>query len=165
MTSIHKRWVERVSGEIIKHSHVIQLYNTVYPMHRGYRVGGKATNLTKREASQIIVRIQMSADKGVGLRAEPEKEKLGRLWLANMEKPRNLPALPWHSIERFTLVGFHVYDEREFISWGKREVIASVAPIWRCHFPDGSLFDYSPTAWQSGTDKPMWWTQKAKVTA
>ena len=49
-----KTWLERVNAPTISHSHVIQLYNCVYPMSRGARPGGKASNLEPDEAREIM---------------------------------------------------------------------------------------------------------------
>lgn len=158
MTKIYEQWKERISGERIKHSHVIQLYACVYPMHRGFMVHGKETNLTRAEAHDIITALLTRADGGP--RAEAENEERGRLWLAKNARQFDLPKLPWHEITEFRLVGFHVYEER---TWGPAPINASISPIWRCHWATGETFDYAPTAWQSGTKAPFWWRQGVKA--
>lgn len=164
MTRIYDQWVDRVAAERIRHSHVIQLYSAVYPMHRGFMVRGKATNLTKPEASDIITRLAMRVDVDGGIRAEADNEERGRQWLAANERARHLPKLAWADIDAFRLVGFHVYSEREYTGWGTREVIAQVSPIWRCEWASShETFDYSPTAWQAGTTAEFWWKHRVSV--
>ena len=155
MTSIFGTWLERIERELIPHHQVIQLYSAVYPLAQGYQPRGKRTNLRKAEAQAIMFRIYERARNGNGLRATADNEERGRDWLHANRRKLGLPdSFDARSIIEFRLVGFHVYhrDER----WGT----LATSPIWRALLPDGSTFDYAPTAWQATARKDapaMWW--------
>lgn len=152
-----KVWLERVNAPTISHHQVIQLARCVYPMSRGARAGGKASNLEPDEAREIIQAIFHRARLGTGVRATPDNEQRGRDWLNENRRKLELPDVDYLSIVDFRLVGFHIYGEDR---WGM-----NCAPIWRCSFPDGSQLDYAPTAWQASMMKEkrqFWWRWEAK---
>ena len=155
MTSIFNTWLERIEAEHIQHHQVIQLYAAVYPLAQGYRPRGKRTNLRKAEAQAIMARIYERARNGNGLRATADNEERGRDWLHANRRKLGLPdSFDARSIIEFRLVGFHVYTRDD------RWKTLAASPIWRALLPDGSTFDYAPTAWQATARKDapaMWW--------
>lgn len=140
-TAIHRTWMRRIAEPRIEHHHVIQLVRCVYPLSRGQRPGGHRTALVRAEAGEIVAELMRRRAVDGGIRATDENEARGRSWLTENRRRLKLPDVDFRSILEFRLVGFHEYES---------EFGFHVEPAWRCLFPDGSMLDYAPGAWQRG---------------
>lgn len=152
-TRIFQTWVDRLVQQTIPHHQVIQLVRTIVPLAHGERPGGKRTSLEASEARDLIRMVKARVTSDGGIRATPDNEERGRDWLYANRKRLGLPPADFRSILEFRLVGFHPY---------RTERTTHYEPIWRCLFPDGSVLDYAPGAWQRSLagkkGRPdVWW--------
>lgn len=138
-TKIFKTWVDRLAQDTIPHHQVIQLARTIVPLAKGERPGGKRTALEPSEARDLVRMLRARAVSDGGIRATPDNEERGRIWLRANRKRLGLPEADYQSIIEFRLIGFYAYET---------ERATHYEPIWRCLFPDGSVLDYAPGAWQ-----------------
>lgn len=152
-TRIYRTWVERLSEQTIPHHQVIQLARAVVPLANAEPARGKRTALEPDEAALLLNIIRNRVRVDGGIRATPENEERGRDWLQANRKRLGLPGADFRSILEFRLIGFHPY---------RTERTTHYEPIWRCLFPDGSVLDYAPGAWQRSLagkkGRPdVWW--------
>jgi hypothetical protein len=132
-------WRKRVASGTITHPQAVQFCHAIYPLSRGEYARGKAVNIERFEAEDIVA--EMFTVKPMVDEASAQR---GRQWLAATVRQFGLPQ--WNYFEivefRFTCVHRHpgVYDDY-------------FGPEYTATWPDGRRLTYAPTAWQRGLNR------------
>lgn len=143
MTPIGKKWLERVQAPEITHGIVLAFCQTVAPLAHGYAPGGKKTNLTPLEASEVYSTFGKRVRDIDGGPLILDTADQGREWLARYAVKRcGMPAdLDYRAIIEFRLRGVDISDT------GYRP---STAPTYSALWADGRQIAYTPYPWTQG---------------
>lgn len=133
-----KTWENRIQSSTFSKGQCQQFAAAVVPLSQGAHPGGKRTNLSQEEASDLLALVR----KAGGVRLEERHELEGRRWLTLYAAKRL--ALPESVLENFSHFSYQGGAVRHL-------------PVWRIHLSDGRSVDYYASAWQSGDSEAAWW--------